>query len=136
MAGEKSALTSCGVEGFLNFLRETEQAYKMAQANEDEANRETQDILHAVELDASSQKPAQLLRKLKRVRQKRRAAKDTIAAAEPVVKWYGDNQSVVKALERLLGEVRKQEKKTQNRVYVPRTGILRNTGGNGGGETG
>ena len=42
----------------------------------------------------------------------------------------------MKTLERLLGEVRKQEKKTQNRVYVPRTGILKNAGGSGGDKIG
>lgn len=124
MANKTQTPTSQGLEDFLSYLRETEQNYHMAEADEHQTNNETQDILHAIELGTSNWRPAQLLRKLQRVREKRRIAKDTLAAAGPIVEWYQNNQTVVKALERLLGDVRKQEKKTRNRVYVPRTGVM------------
>ena len=38
----------------------------------------------------------------------------------PVGSWLEQNQAVVKGLERLLGEIRKAEKSTENRVYIPR----------------
>ena len=103
-------MTSEGIERFLGYLRDTEQAYRLAQAEEGAANDATQDILHAIELEESGcRRPARLLKKLKQVREKRRAAKDT---------------PEIKGLERLLGEVRKAERRTENRSYTPRTNIL------------
>lgn len=39
----------------------------------------------------------------------------------PVLMWLDNNRAVVKALERLLGDVRKAEKRTECRIYTPRT---------------
>lgn len=43
-------MISQGLEGFLNWLRETEQQLHMAEQWEQEANDATQDILHRLEL--------------------------------------------------------------------------------------
>lgn len=43
-------MTSQGIEAFLSYLRETEKRYHMAELDEQEANDETQDILHSLEL--------------------------------------------------------------------------------------
>lgn len=48
------------------------------------------------------------------------AAKDRLTMTAPVGSWLEQNQAVVKGLERLLGEIRKAEKSTENRVYIPR----------------
>lgn len=44
--------------------------------------------------------------------------------AAPVVAWLEDHRPVVKELERLLGEVRKQERRAKDRIYTPKTSIL------------
>lgn len=62
---------------------------------------------------------AGLARELAQVRQKRRVAKDTVSRTEPVVAWLEANRPVVKSLERLLGDLRKAEKRLENRVYIP-----------------
>ena len=38
--------------------------------------------------------------------------------------WVGKNAAVIKSLERLLGEVRREEKKAAGRIYIPRTQAL------------
>lgn len=115
-------MISTDLESFLTSLRQAEQAHSMAQAEEQAQNDATQDILHALELEKQSyHQLAGLARELSQVRQKRRAAKDTVCRTEPVVAWLEANRPVVKSLERLLGELRKVEKRLENRVYIPRT---------------
>lgn len=114
-------MTSQGIENFLAFLRETEQRYHMAESDEQEANDETQDILHSLELqDHDYHEFARLSKELRGVRQKRRSAKDTMSETAPVLDWIENNRQTVKSIERLLGDVRKAEKKTENRIYTPR----------------
>ena len=122
---ESHQTVSNGIETFLDYIRETEQLYRISVANEQEANDATQDILHSLELeDHDYHNSARLARKLKEVRQARRAAKDLMGQTLPVVEWAEGNRQTVKALERLLGEVRKMEKNTGNRIYTPKTAIV------------
>lgn len=121
--------TSQGIETFLTFMRETEQRYHIAEAEEQEANDATQDLLHIIELeDHDHDDYARLSEELKAVRQKRRKAKDTMSEAAPVLDWMDANRPVIKSLERLLGDVRKAEKNTEGRIYTPR---VRKKGGEG-----
>lgn len=114
-------MTSQGIENFLAFLRETEQRYHMAESDEQEANDETQDILHSLELqDHDYHEFARLSKELRGVRQKRRSAKDAMNETYPILDWADKNRAVIKSLERLLGDVRKAEKSTENRIYTPR----------------
>jgi len=115
-------MTSQGIESFLAFLRQSEQQYREAQEAELMENAVTQDILHALELQHQSyHQIARLAQELKIVRQQRRAAKDIRMQTEPLINWLAENRAVVKGLERLLGEVRKTEKRLENRIYIPRT---------------
>lgn len=107
--------TSKGLESFLAFLRETTERHRMAEADRAEAEAATQDLLHALEL-GNDKAPgrARLGLKLREVRRQRRTAKDI---AE-------QTRTVIKGLERLLGDVRKQERRSEGRSYAPRTHIL------------
>lgn len=114
--------TSKGLDNFLTYLREIEQLCRISEANEQEANDKTRDILHSLELENHDyHEYARLAKELKETRQQRRAAKDLLSATTPVIGWLESNRPVVKSLERLLGEVRKAEKNTENRIYTPRT---------------
>lgn len=62
--------------------------------------------------------------KLREIRNQRREAKDLEYVTSPLIEWINGNQSNVKGLERVLGEVRKRERKTENRIYTPKTSIL------------
>lgn len=115
-------MTSQGIDSFLIFLRDTEQRYHMAEADEQEASDATQDILHDIELqDHDYHEFARLSKELKAIRQKRRAAKDTMSETLPVLEWLDANRPVIKGIERLLGNVRKVEKNTENRIYTPKS---------------
>ena len=117
--------TSRAIEAFLNFLRETAERHSMAEADKTEAEAATQDLLHALELgEDKAPGRARLGLKLRQVRQKRGAAKDLEDQTRPVAEWAEQNRAVVKSLERLLGDVRKAERRSVGRVYAPRTHIL------------
>lgn len=114
--------SSLYIENFLNFLRNCESEYGMAQADEKESNDETQDILHSLELEKHEYKEyAKLGKELKAIRQYRRKAKDTIELTWPIVEWIEQHKSEIKSLENLLGVVRKAEKKMDNRIYIPKS---------------
>lgn len=109
----------------MNFLRESEQLLHITEANEQEANAQTQDILHSLELeDVGYHGMANAAKLLKVVRQTRRAAKDLNAKVTPIVEWIEENRAVVKSLERLLGAVRKAEKNCDARLYTAKTDVL------------
>lgn len=115
-------MISEGLDKFLCYVRETEQYYRIAVANEQEANDATQDILHSVELeDHDYHEMAKIGKKLREVRQQRRAAKDLMDQTHPVCEWADNNRQVIKSLEQLLGAVRKAEKNATGRIYTPRT---------------
>ena len=121
------------IEDFLKFLRDAKMDYAVNQDIETEAEKETQDILHAIELDdISYHEYARLSKALKAIRQKRRVAKDRCIRLEPVVTWCNSNEPLIKALEKLLGSVRKAEKSTENRMYIQRTKIVQDTLDRGG----
>ena len=114
------------LERFLDFLKSAESQLDQAMAGQQEAEAETQDILHSLELEKHSyHEMAALSRKLAEVRQTRRQNKDIVAQLTPVVEWTRENDSAIRSLQRLLGDVRKTERNTQNRFYTPRTNVLK-----------
>ena len=115
-------MTSEQIDRFLTFLRECEQGVHMAETDEQEANSATQDILHSLELEDHDYRTyAKLGKELRGVRRKRREAKDRLSVLALVLDWAEANRATIKSLERLLGDVRKAEKYTENRIYTPRT---------------
>lgn len=110
------------IEEFLAFLREAEQEYRIAEADEQEANAETQDLLHSLELEEHTYNEyAKLSKEMKEIRKKRRYAKNKMAECLPILEWVEQNRVVMKSIERLLGDVRKAEKYTSGpKVYTPR----------------
>jgi len=112
---------SKNIEEFLTFLRTCEQDYHMAEANEQEANSVTQDLLHSIELEEHTYHDyAKCSKELRDVRKLRRVAKDTISQIAPILDWVEQNRSTIKKLEQILGMVRKMERSTESRIYTPR----------------
>lgn len=68
---------------------------------------------------------AKLARILETVRQERRQAKEEIELLSPLLRWIEENRSIIKALERMLGEMRKTERNMQDRTDIPKTNILK-----------
>lgn len=113
------------VAAFLDFLREAMRCCRQASEEEQQANAQTQDILHQLELgDNDSRAAARMAGLLRQVRRKRREAKDAYALANLVDHWAAENKEAVKSLERLLGELRHMEEQQNARSYFPRTDIL------------
>lgn len=125
---EEKAVYSIGISSFLEYIRECNQNYRIAITEEQEANDATQDILHSIELEKNDYHSyAHLAIRLKEVRANRRDAKDIQIQLEPIVEWAEQNQNTIKSIERLLGDVRKAERKTENRIYTPRTEEINKT---------
>ena len=124
------------ISGFLDFMRESMMEYEIARTRQVDADNETQYLLHRLELhDDSYHDMARISKELKRVRQERRNAKDTISELEPVRKWSEENARTLKSLEQMLGAVRKAEKATQNRLYTDRTDVVKKAINQGTWET-
>lgn len=62
---------------------------------------------------------------LHRVRRERRQAKDTQWLTKPIREWMAANKRVIRDLEKLLSEVRRQERYIENRSYTPKTDVLK-----------
>lgn len=112
------------VEAFLTFLRDSAQTSQIASEDEAQANDETQDILHRLELcNDAYRDTARLARTLREVRRRRRRAKDAREKATVIAAWAQANRTAVNQLEHVLGDLRKLEKRNEQRFYNPRTHI-------------
>ena len=119
---------STHISDFLKFLLEAETIYTIAYVTQEEADNETQDILHAIEMDSVSyHERARLSSALSAVCKKRRKSKDTEEIMKPVLDWEEKNRDAVKSLETVLGTVQTIEKEKENRFYVKRTDIVQRT---------
>lgn len=117
--------TSQSLSDFLEFLRQSQQDYNIAVDIELTKSKETQDILHKIELDnVKYHDYAKLGKALKSIRNERREAKNIQLQLSPLIGWIKENQNVVRGLERLLGEVRKAETNIKNAHYYPRTDVV------------
>jgi len=113
------------ISRFLDLLKESEEQLHIAEADEKYANDETQDILHRLELyDDPYDRNAHLAYMLKLVRRKRREAKDEIEITSKIAYWSASNAKAVNNLRELLGEVRKCERRHEQRYYENRTKLL------------
>ena len=116
---------SSEISRFLDFLRSCEETNRTAAITEIDMDNKTQDILHHMELAENSQYDYICQGfTLKDIRQKRRRAKDQKDITQPICAWYHENKKTIQELEKLLGTVRKAEKRTENRYYNNRTNIM------------
>ena len=97
-------MTSQQIDSFLTFLRNCEQRYHMAEADELEANAITNDIHHSLELEVHSDGEVLALGlELASIRRKRREAKDILSettwkpavCASPISEPYNRNRTAV-----------------------------------------
>lgn len=97
---------------FLAWLRDVRQDYDMALAELDEDGYHNR---------------AKLALALRKARQRRRRGKDKLTILQPVIGWLEAEQKTIKALERLLGEMRRLEKSLTGRSYHPKTDVVAKT---------
>lgn len=100
-----------GVNGFYQEAKNEVVAYE----------RETQDILHAIELtDLSDSELMELMNRLREIRRYRRKAKDFIIVIEPLLHFSEQNKRMIKELGKVHKEIQSNITKLENRIYTPR----------------
>lgn len=114
------------LENFLNFLRQCEADMKAAAETKELMDKQTQDILHHIELKENSLFDYICLGlALRGIRKKRREAKDTEKILTSVLEWISANRKVIDGLSQVLGRIRKEEKVAMSqRYYINRTDIV------------
>ena len=109
------------IEKFLKDIRKLESEYEIAKLEMNEMETATQDILHFLELrELGYFERERYAAILGDIRRKRREAKDKVTVMLPLVEWAQKSKGVFKCLEKVLGEMRKAERRTQNRTYTPK----------------
>ena len=115
------------LKSFLDYIRQWEEEYSLNNSILQETDRQTQDILHKIELEKISyHEHARLNKELADIRKYRRKAKDRVIVLKPVVEYSEENRSVFNSLSQLLGTVRKEEKRLENRMYFTKSEKYRN----------
>ena len=111
------------MEAVMNTFREALSDYACANETASACERETQDILHDLEIVRHSySEKAKLAARLSELRRERREAKDAAEVLEPLVGWLNDNAKARNELENVLGMMRKRDQYHTNRVYFRREG--------------
>lgn len=111
------------IEYVLEVLRQAESDYRYAYDTVGQCDRETQDILHDLELKQHSyHENAELAGRLTEIRRKRRDAKDTVDELQYLMTWKEQEQRAISKLELTLGNMRKTDEQHRNRVYFRREG--------------
>ena len=85
--------------------------------NVNKKDKETQDLLHQIELGATYDERIKATPKLTQVRRERRISKDIVENTESIIKFVEENKKVINKLSQLLGDIRKVERSHHGRVY-------------------
>ena len=105
-------------------LRKLNELYGMAVSEQEEAERVICDVEHELELHPHAyHERAKLANLLSDTLKRRRIAKDTQKALKPVRDLFDFGVDCIRALERMLGEMRAANEKLQNRIYMQRSDI-------------
>lgn len=119
----KDMKASDQISTFLKFLEGIEKDYNWALEEESKADGESQDWLHQLELlSLSYHDQAKIARQLKECRIRRRMMKDTIQVYTPIVDFIESDKGkmLISQLQQVLGKVRKEERRLEERTYTPR----------------
>ena len=118
---EKTA--SQQITDFLTFLSSVTEDYKHSQDEVKRFEELTQDYMHKLELqDNNYHERAKIASALRQCRIDRRVHKDRLTVLDPVVQWLSSEKGklLVSQLQQTLGAVRKAERSTLGRRYIPR----------------
>ena len=122
VGGELGTFTSDDVDYIRKILDNADTHYKNATNEMSECDRKQQDILHEMELvDHKYHDLAKLAIELKKVRDRRRIAKNTIELLGPITKWRQEQAGPLTKLNTVIGTMRKTEEKQKNVIYYRRS---------------
>ena len=115
--------TSQQIADFLTFLSGVTEDYKHSQEEVRLLEELTQDYMHKLELqDHTYHERAKIASALRQCRIDRRFHKDRITILDPIVQCLTSDKGklILSQLQQTLGAVRKAERATQDRRYIPR----------------
>jgi uncharacterized NAD(P)/FAD-binding protein YdhS len=104
------------LEDFLRAVKQCQLDYKYNYEQVNKKDKETQDLLHQLELGKSKERN-KTATKITKVRKERRIAKDIAENTEPIAKYFEENKKAFDTLTQVLGQTRKAEKNHQGRIY-------------------
>ena len=111
------------ISNFLDFLTDATADYTYSREEVGRLEQLTQDYLHMLELQHGNyHQRAKVASALRQCRIERRYHKDCISILEPLVQCLASERGklIVSQLQQTLGAVRKAERATQDRHYIPR----------------
>lgn len=124
---EKDTYTSETIEDFLNFIYAANEAYQEAYIILQESDKEMTDLEHYIELtDCAAPMMSKIYMRMKKVRRKRRDAKETIELYKPITEWINNNKTPLKELGKrgVLSQIKLIEAHQSSRFYTLKSNIL------------
>ena len=108
--------------GSMNDLKELISLYDYCEEQVEREQQITQDLLHAIEFSTSCKERYKYSTQLHYNRQRRRVYKDTMTVLKPIVDFMSkeDSKKCLNRISNLLGECRKVQQRSNDRVYTPR----------------
>ena len=116
-------LPSKGLEAFLAFVKECQEAHQIAFSCVGDEDKRLQDLLHAIEFADDKYKLHSEVLRLQESRRERRRNKDMVELTENVNQYFGSlsGKKLLEELRQLLGRQRKAEQYvTGHREYRKR----------------
>jgi hypothetical protein len=106
----------------VNDLKELISLYDYCEEQLEIEQQITQDLLHAIEFSDSYKDRCKYSTQLHYNRQRRRVYKDTITVLKPLIDFISkeDSKKCLNKVSNLLGECRKVQERSNDRVYTPR----------------
>lgn len=109
------------LQDVINTLTSVVNHHQEAKIEEDVYEKETQDLLHAIEItDPTDEELLEYGKDLQAIRQKRRNAKDFMEVAAPLFHYSTKNRHVIKELRQVLAEMTRVMEGLENRTYKTR----------------
>lgn len=110
------------LSSLLKEIRELQNQYAFSQGRIDDLELLQGDLLHKIEFNAGiASERNKIATQLKKMRNERRKHKEMVELHKELIVFLNDNQSQVKRLEKILGNMRKIEEMQSNRQYKPRS---------------
>ena len=108
--------------GSMNDLKDLISLYDYCEEQLEIEQQITQDLLHAIEFSNNYKERYKYSTQLHYNRQRRRVYKDTITVLKPIVDFISkeDSKKCLNKVSNLLGECRKVQQRSNDRVYTPR----------------
>lgn len=108
--------------GSMNDLKDLISLYDYCEEQLEIEQQITQDLLHAIEFSNNYKERCKYSTQLHYNRQRRRVYKDTITVLKPIVDFISkeDSKKCLNKVCNLLGECRKVQQRSNDRVYTPR----------------